>query len=154
MSAFDSMTWRIEADARLRSTLVLTEVLDCVPDADLVAAHDWATRVVPRLRQRVVEPALPVGPAVWSTDPNFDLRCHFHRVQLPRPGSLAADDLMGGNRISGARFAAPVGETDPARGSPPCASWCSAPATSRPSMCWALFPRCCPGCPPACSPDF
>lgn len=89
MSAFETMVWRVEADARLRSTIIVVDLLDRAPDWDrLVAAHDWGTRMVPRFRQRVVEPALPLGPAVWATDPNFDLRYHLRRVRLPEPGTF------------------------------------------------------------------
>lgn len=38
-----------------------------------------------RLRQRVVEPALPVGRPHWEEDPTFDLRAHVHRIALPEP---------------------------------------------------------------------
>lgn len=89
LSAFETLTWRIEADPRLRSTLTLVDILDSPPEWDrLVAAHDWGTRMVPRFRQRVVEPALPVGPAQWAVDPTFDLSHHLQRVRIPSPGSL------------------------------------------------------------------
>lgn len=88
LSAFETVTWRIEADPRLRSTLTLVDILDAAPDWDrLVAAHDWGTRMVPRFRQRVVEPALPVGSAEWVVDPGFDLSRHLQRVRLPAPGT-------------------------------------------------------------------
>jgi WS/DGAT/MGAT family acyltransferase len=41
----------------------------------------------PRFRQRVVEPALPVGPPVWVDDQNFDLDYHLRRIRLPHPGT-------------------------------------------------------------------
>jgi WS/DGAT/MGAT family acyltransferase len=48
-----------------------------------------------RFRQRVVEPALPLGGPRWETDPNFDLRAHVHRFALPAPGDQAAlQDLV------------------------------------------------------------
>ncbi len=88
MSAFETLTWRIEVDPRLRSTITIVDLLDQAPDWQrLVAAMDWGSRTVPRFRQRVVEPALPLGPAVWSTDPDFDLAYHLRRVRLPQPGT-------------------------------------------------------------------
>ena len=88
MSLLETLIWRAEADPRLRSTITVVDILDRAPDWDrLVNAHDWATRMVPRMRQRVIEPALPVGPAVWAVDPDFDLGYHLRRVRLPEPGT-------------------------------------------------------------------
>ena len=55
--------WRAEvADPRLRSNVTLLELLEPAPEWErLRAAHEWASRMVPRMRQRVVEPALGVG---------------------------------------------------------------------------------------------
>ena len=81
--------WRAEADPVLRSHVTAVEILDCVPDWDrLVAAHEWATNVVTRLRQRVVEPLLAVGPPVWATDGQFELSYHLRKVALPAPGGM------------------------------------------------------------------
>jgi len=89
MSAFETLTWRVEADPRLRSAFTLVDLLDRAPDWErLLNAHDWGTRMVPRFRQRVIEPALPVGPAMWAVDPNFDLGYHLRRVRLPEPGTI------------------------------------------------------------------
>ena len=43
-----------------------------------------------RFRQRVVQPRIPLAPAYWETDPNFDLDAHVHRVALPSPGDKSA----------------------------------------------------------------
>jgi WS/DGAT/MGAT family acyltransferase len=43
---------------------------------------------VPRMRQRVVEPALGVGTPRWSTVAELDLDAHVHRVRLDPPGDL------------------------------------------------------------------
>ena len=89
MSAFESVMWRLESDPRLRSPMVAVELLDTEPDWDrLYAAHDWGTRLVPRFRERVVEPPLGLGRPVWAVDPNFDLHYHLRRVRLPKPGSF------------------------------------------------------------------
>ncbi|GLZ52994.1 wax ester/triacylglycerol synthase family O-acyltransferase [Actinomycetospora sp. NBRC 106378] len=84
MTAFETMMWRAEADPALRSTMVAVADLDATPDwPRLVAAHDWATRMVPRFRKRVVEPPLGLGAPVWSPDPDFDLDRHVRRVSVP-----------------------------------------------------------------------
>ena len=89
MSAFETLMWRGEVDPRLRSTATIVEVLDGAPEwARLVAAHERATELVPRLRERVVEPTLPIAPPAWSIDDKFDLRYHLRRVALPAPGTF------------------------------------------------------------------
>ena len=49
---------------------------------------DRASRVVIRMRQKVVVPSIPVTPARWVVDPDFDLDYHLRRVALPAPGTL------------------------------------------------------------------
>jgi WS/DGAT/MGAT family acyltransferase len=89
MSAFETMMWRGEIHPMLRSTGTIVEILDRAPDWDrLVDAHRWATQRVPRLRERVVEPPLPVAPPMWSDDEDFDLDYHLRRLALPGPGSF------------------------------------------------------------------
>lgn len=93
MNGLEALMWRAEGDPRLRSTITSLELLDTTPEWDrLVAAIDWATRLVPRFRQRVVEPALGVGSPAWVVDRNFDLHYHVRRLALPS-GSTWADAL-------------------------------------------------------------
>src|SRR4051812_8536393 len=101
MTPFEALMWRVEADPRLRSTMTVVYLLDRTPDWDrLVAAHEWASRLIPRARQRVVEPPLGLGAPTWVVDDQFDLRFHLRRVGLPEPGTmrelldLAAADAM------------------------------------------------------------
>ena len=90
MSPFEALMWRAESDPRLRAPMTLVDLLDEPPDWDrLVAAHDWGTRLVPRARQRVVDPPLHLGAPVWAVDPEFDLHYHLRRAQVPPPGTLA-----------------------------------------------------------------
>jgi len=90
MNHLEATIWRAEIDPRLRSGGVVLEVLDQVPDWDrVVRAHEWATHVAPRLRYRVVDDPLHVGPPIWvPTD--LDLGYHLSRVSLP------ADDGIDG----------------------------------------------------------
>jgi WS/DGAT/MGAT family acyltransferase len=90
MSAWEAMMWRAEGDYRTRSTGVVVELLDTEPDWDrLVAAHQRLVERVPRLKERVVEPTLPLVAPVWSPDPNFELDYHLQRVGLPGNGTMA-----------------------------------------------------------------
>ncbi|MBA2763378.1 MAG: DUF1298 domain-containing protein [Thermoleophilaceae bacterium] len=90
MNPLEALMWRAEADPRMRSTMVALEMLDTTPDWDrFLEAHAWATRMVPRFRELVVEPALGIGAPCWAVDENFDLHFHVRRVRLPAPGSFA-----------------------------------------------------------------
>jgi diacylglycerol O-acyltransferase / wax synthase len=92
LSAWEALMWRAEGDYRTRSSGVVIELLDREPDWDrLVAAHERLTMRIPRLRERVVEPPLPVVAPAWSPDPHFDLAYHLQRQELPKGGSL--DDM-------------------------------------------------------------
>src|SRR5215472_8178189 len=90
MNPLETAMWRAEsANPRLRVTVSMLELLDPAPDWDrLLAAHEWASRMVPRMRQRVLEPALALGTPAWVTDGDFDLTRHVRRVRLPGPGTL------------------------------------------------------------------
>jgi diacylglycerol O-acyltransferase len=95
MSAWEALMWRAEGDYRTRSTGVVVELLDTEPDWDrLVAAHQRLVERVPRLKERVVEPALPVVAPAWSPDPHFELDYHLQRVALPGDGSMAKLQLL------------------------------------------------------------
>jgi WS/DGAT/MGAT family acyltransferase len=83
LSPLDTMMWRIAADPALRSTMIGIELLDTTPDWDrFLAAHDWASRMVPRLRQRVVELPFGLGTPRWGVQEGFDLRYHVRRYSL------------------------------------------------------------------------
>lgn len=89
LSAWEAVMWRVEGDPHTRSTSVLVELLDIEPDWDrLVQAHVRGSLKVPRLRERIVEPALPVGVPAWSADPHFDIDHHVYRLRLPEPGTM------------------------------------------------------------------
>ena len=88
MSSFEALMWRMEADPRLRSPMTIVEMLDSVPDWErLREAHDWASRLIPRFRQRVQEPALGLGTPIWVDDAAFDLDYHLQRAAVPGAGT-------------------------------------------------------------------
>jgi len=81
MRASDAFSWYQESDPAMRATIVGVVWLDRSPDwARLVARMEAASRLVPRLRQRVVE--LPVRIAVprWETIEDFELSWHVRRT--------------------------------------------------------------------------
>jgi diacylglycerol O-acyltransferase / wax synthase len=90
LSAWEALMWRSEADPRTRSTGILLEVLDGVPEWErFLAAHERTTTAIPRLRERVVEPLVPVVQPAWASDPHFDLGYHVRTAHLDQPGSHA-----------------------------------------------------------------
>ncbi len=84
LNPLETLMWRVEADPRLRSPMILIELLDRTPEWErLRSACEWGTRMAPRFRQKVLEPALGLGTPTWVTDPDFDLDYHVRRVALP-----------------------------------------------------------------------
>ncbi len=78
---------RMAADPHRRNVGMVIWILDRTPDwAQLVETWERATRLIPRMRQHLVDP--PLGGTYWVTDPNFDLRYHLKRVRVPEPGGL------------------------------------------------------------------
>jgi WS/DGAT/MGAT family acyltransferase len=89
MTDWEGVMWRTESDPRTRSSGALLEILDSEPDWDrLVSAHQRVVQLVPRLRDRVVEPILPLVPPAWSPDKDFNLAHHLHRVRLAGAGDM------------------------------------------------------------------
>jgi WS/DGAT/MGAT family acyltransferase len=87
LTAFETLMWRADGDPMMRSTMMAVEILDTVPNWDrLVAAHDWAVRMVPRFRDRVVDRLGPLGTPIWARDSRMDLHYHLRRVRVPEPG--------------------------------------------------------------------
>ena len=83
LSPLDTLMWRADFNRAMRSTMMAIEILDTEPDWNrLVEAHDWASRMVPRLRDRVAEPFGFAGTPIWVKDHEFDLRYHVRRCRL------------------------------------------------------------------------
>ena len=85
----DALMWTIERDPCLRSTIVAVAMLDRSPDWDrLVLRFEQACEVIPRLRQRVVETPLRLGPPRWEFDEFFDIDYHLRRTIAREPGDI------------------------------------------------------------------
>ncbi|MCU7729471.1 WS/DGAT domain-containing protein [Actinoplanes sp. KI2] len=87
MTDLETLIWRSERQPTQSSTVAL---LEGAPEwKRLRAVHERATRLIPGMRERVLEPAVPVGPPAWIPDDDFDLDRHLRRARLPAPGSPA-----------------------------------------------------------------
>lgn len=89
MSDADALMWTIEKDPLLRSTITTVALFDRAPDrARLLDAFERATRLVPRLRQRVVSNPFSIAPPRWEVDANFDRDFHIRFVRAGGDGDL------------------------------------------------------------------
>ena len=89
LSPLDYLLHRGEANPATRSAFCDLEILDRPADwGRLREAMDRASRVVIRMRQKVVIPPVPTTPPRWVVDPDFDLDYHLRRVALPAPGTM------------------------------------------------------------------
>ena len=89
LSPVDYLMHRGEAHPATRSAFLGLELLDRPADwSRLREAMDRASRVVIRMRQKVVVPPVPITPPQWVVDPDFDLDYHLRRIVLPAPGTL------------------------------------------------------------------
>lgn len=80
MSEAETAIWRSEVHPQQSATVSSLLVYDSTPDWDRFwNAHEWATHVVARTRQRVLEPALPTTPPAWVYDDHFTLDYHLRR---------------------------------------------------------------------------
>src|SRR5262245_35102747 len=88
MSDADALMWHIQQDPILRSTITVVWMLDRPPDRTrLDDKIERATRLIPRLRQRVVSNPLSLVPPRWEVDPNFDLSFHCRFLKAIRQGA-------------------------------------------------------------------
>lgn len=83
LTPMQTLLWRAERHPVQSSTSTVVIDLDEAPDWDrFVAATEWGTRLVRRLRQRVVEPVVPTAAPTWADDPTFDLAYHLRRERV------------------------------------------------------------------------
>ncbi len=86
MGASDAFSWYMDRDPVLRSSIVVVIWLDRAPDWDtLVDRVDRMSRLMPSLRQRVIDSPLPLVSPRWTYDPHFDLNWHVRRIRAPKP---------------------------------------------------------------------
>lgn len=82
LTAIETVLWRAEEHPVQSSTSVHVIDLDGVPEwKRFVAAHEWGTQMVARLRQRVVEPVWPTTAPIWAVDTHFRLDHHVRRSE-------------------------------------------------------------------------
>jgi diacylglycerol O-acyltransferase / wax synthase len=87
----DAFAWYMEKDPVLRSTVVAIIRLEHSPDwPQLRFRIDRLTRLVPRLRMRVQEPPLRMGPPRWTLEESFDLDFHLRRARVTATGDWPA----------------------------------------------------------------
>lgn len=78
----DATLWDIERNPRLRTTIVVACLLDQPVDPDRLANDlEGATRVLPRLRERIVTPPGGVGTPYWALDEAFDITRHLRFIE-------------------------------------------------------------------------
>lgn len=88
MGELEATMWRAGRHPENSAQGAVMEVFDGTPDwDDVYQLHLGGLDLYPRFRQRVVEPAVPVGPPVWADDKDFDLDNHLRRIRLPKPGT-------------------------------------------------------------------
>jgi len=94
MSDIDALVWAVEHDPRNRTTIAALARFDRPLDAATLRHRvDRASRVVPRLRQRVIADSLGIAPPRWSVDPEFRLSFHLRSTAL-RDGDQSLVDVV------------------------------------------------------------
>jgi diacylglycerol O-acyltransferase len=89
----DALAWSIERDPMLRSTITAVLILDRTPDRALVTDRlERGSRLVPRLRQRVMSSPWSLAPPRWEVDPYFDLDYHLRWTRAS--GAADIDQVM------------------------------------------------------------
>jgi WS/DGAT/MGAT family acyltransferase len=89
MSDADALMWSIEKDPLLRSTITTVMLFDRAPDRERFEKRmERLSRVVPRLRQRVMGHPMSIAPPRWVVDPNFDLRYHLRWQRAIGEGTM------------------------------------------------------------------
>ena len=87
LSAIDALTWSIEHDPKLRAPITALVTLDGpVERSQLRHIVERASRVVPRMRHRVVADPTGIAPPTWEVDPDFVLAYHLRHTDLGGQG--------------------------------------------------------------------
>lgn len=91
LNPVQALLWRSERHPVQSSTSTVVIDLDRAPDwRRFVAATEWGTGLVRRLRQRVVDPVVPTAPPTWADDPTFDLSYHLRRERVASRDEMLA----------------------------------------------------------------
>ena len=89
MNGTDATLWDIERDPSLRTTVVSILQLDrTIKRERLLRSIDESSRLMPRMRQRVVEAPMGVGAPHWEIVEDLDIGDHVHVAELEPPVSL------------------------------------------------------------------
>ena len=85
----DALIWAVERDPTLASTVSSLSLFDSPVDPEAFRIRlERATRLVVRMRQRVVGNPLSLSPPRWEVDPEFNLDNHLRVVECPGDGTL------------------------------------------------------------------
>ena len=91
MNGTDATLWDIERDPTLRTTVVSILQLDrSVKPERLLRSIDESSRLMTRMRQRVVEAPMGVGAPHWVIAEDVDVRDHVHFAHLEPPVPFSA----------------------------------------------------------------
>lgn len=92
MGAFDAVMFGVEDDPVLRSFITVLIETDSPPELDRVRYRvERLTRLMPKMRQRVVGNPFSLVPPRWETERDFSLDYHLRVTALPE-GTM--DDLL------------------------------------------------------------
>jgi WS/DGAT/MGAT family acyltransferase len=87
LAGMETIFVKADAEVRSRSTVMAVFPLARAPEfGAFLTAMDRASRLVKRLRQRVLAPVVPISRPYWIVDPDFDIRYHVRHVRLPDGG--------------------------------------------------------------------
>ncbi len=88
LSNLDALTLAIESRPRLRTTIAAIAICDGpLPARTLRHRVDRASRVIPRLRQRVVHDPRGLTAPMWRLDTDFELAAHLRTTRLGGGGT-------------------------------------------------------------------
>jgi len=89
MTELESTMWRANKHPANSTQGGVLQVLSGTPEFDQLRAwHVHGMKKFPRFREKVVTPALPVGPPVWVEDPGFDIDYHLRRATVSGKGTM------------------------------------------------------------------
>jgi WS/DGAT/MGAT family acyltransferase len=95
MSDVDALVWNVEQTPRNRTTIAaLARFADPLDPVELRHRVDRASRVVPRLRQRVISDARSIASPRWSLDPDFRLSAHLRTLRLADADDVALAEVV------------------------------------------------------------